>query len=351
MSYKIGDTVRVVIIDVHHLNTALSVLARYVDRKLRLAFSESKIFIPLRETPPSSVLEFLRHKLDAEFTWMAPNIFPRKTRSLSLKALEKRVGLPVPKSVSIVGDILLINELPENAEGLEYEIGKLLLQNFGVRAVFLKTRKVSGVERVPTWQKLAGWGDTFTVHRENACWFALDISKVFFNPRLSNERLRVSKLVRDNEVVVDMFAGVGPFAILIKKASGATVYAIDINRHAVEFMKLNSKLNKVEINVLEGDARLKVMEVKKPATRVIMNYPEGSINFIEAALKVLGGSGVIHLYVFCDDNKLDKLRSEVIDRIQKMGSCVENMLTRIVSEVAPRRYLYCLDIALQKLNY
>ncbi len=344
MGSQIKGTIRVVVAPVIYLNKVLSTLAKYMDRRLKPAFSEFKIFVPLKETPSQHIIWLVKQKFDAEITWMATNIFPRRTRSLSLRNLERVTKIPVPKSINIVGDLLLINELPDKAEGHEYEIGEVLLRNFGVRAVFLKSQKVSGIERIATWYKLAGWGDTFTVHKENSCWYALDISKVFFNPRLGSERLRVTKLVQRDEVVIDMFAGVGPFAILIRKLAGAHVYAIDINRYAVEFMKLNSKLNKVDIFILEGDARLKVEEVDVPATRIIMNYPKNSISFIDSALRALRNRGFIHLYVFCDDDEVGVLIDRISNNISMLGRRITNLSARAVSEVAPRRYLYCLDI-------
>ncbi|MCR8433123.1 MAG: methyltransferase [Candidatus Korarchaeota archaeon] len=338
------NVVEVVILPIENLNKALATLAKYSHKTLKPAFSEYKVYIPLRESPGRNVVDFIKQELNAEITWMLPDIFPKRKQIISLKKLEKSVGVPIPKSATLVGDILLVNKLPEAAQGREYEIGKVLLKNFGVRAVFLKAEKFNGIQRVASWHKLAGWGDTFTVHRENGCWFSLDISKVFFNPRLSNERLVIAERVERDEFVVDMFAGVGPFAILIKKLSGAQVCAIDINKHAVEFMKLNSKLNKVSISILEGDARLKIAEVGYEASRIIMNYPERSIEFIDSAISVLRSYGFIHVYVFSRVDELESLVHRIEDIVQSHDRKIINLSSRVIEEVSPRRYIYCIDL-------
>jgi tRNA (guanine37-N1)-methyltransferase len=73
------------------------------------------------------------------------------------------------------------------------------------------------------------------------------VTKVYFSPRLSQERLRIAQKVRGGEVVIDMFAGVGPFSIQIaKKFNNVKVYAIDTNPVAIQFLKQNIALNKIE---------------------------------------------------------------------------------------------------------
>ena len=97
-----------------------------------------------------------------------------------------------------------------------------------VRAVFAKSGWVSGTERIMPLRYVAGENRTQTIHKEHGCSFKVDLSKVFFSPRLSSEHQRIAKLVDEGERVVDMFAGVGPFSILIAKGlSDVRVEAID----------------------------------------------------------------------------------------------------------------------------
>ena len=51
---------------------------------------------------------------------------------------------------------------------------------------------------------------------------------------LASERKRVAGLVKPGEIVVDMFAGVAPFSIMIARyAKPKIVYAIDKNKEAI----------------------------------------------------------------------------------------------------------------------
>src|SRR5437870_3131961 len=99
---------------------------------------------------------------------------------------------------------------------------------------------------------------THTIHKEYGCLFEVDLSKAFFSPRLSTEHQRVVQMVEKGERVVDMFAGVGPFSILIaKKVGDVRMDAIDANPQAIELLQENVRANKVEakVHVHLGDAR------------------------------------------------------------------------------------------------
>ena len=50
--------------------------------------------------------------------------------------------------------------------------------------------------------------------------------QVFWNPRLSHEHERIVNLVDKNDVVHDMFAGIGPFAIPLAKKGDISSYLL-----------------------------------------------------------------------------------------------------------------------------
>ena len=93
--------------------------------------------------------------------------------------------------------------------------------------------------------------------------------------------------MKDGETVVDLFAGVGPFSVLIgKRNPNSKVYAVDLNPDAVELLKVNVRVNKVENRVFPilADAReIAATKLKGVADRVIMNLPETAIDFVDAA--------------------------------------------------------------------
>src|SRR5438309_10906401 len=144
-----------------------------------------------------------------------------------------------------------------------------------VRSVYAKSGEVSGAERIRPLRYIAGENRTHTIHKEYGCLFKVDLSKAFFSPRLSTEHQRVAQMVEEDERVIDMFAGVGPFSILIAKRLGdVRVEAIDANPQAIQLLRENARANKVESKVHAnlGDAREVIQkELTQIASRVIMN--------------------------------------------------------------------------------
>ncbi|MGQ4834416.1 MAG: class I SAM-dependent methyltransferase [Candidatus Asgardarchaeia archaeon] len=255
----------------------------------------------------------------------------------------------VPSSFDIVGDICIV-EIPDTLKDYKYVIAREILSHFkNIKAVFEKASAVSGITRIRKVIHLAGEKRTLTLHKENGCVFYVDISKVYFSPRLATEHLRVAQQVKDNEVVIDMFAGVGPFSILIAKLVKATVYAIDINPYAIELLKKNITINKLKGKVIPllGDAKKIIdFQLKNVANRVIMNLPHSADSFIEDAFKALGPSGIIHFYtvlkgdVIDFSNKINFLESVAKQFNYKLIKIIEK---RKVKEIAPHEYQVVID--------
>src|SRR5437667_11869572 len=156
-----------------------------------------------------------------------------------------------------------------------------------VRSVFAKSGEVSGAERIRPLRYIAGENRTHTIHKEYGCLFEVDLSKAFFSPRLSTEHQRVVQMVEKGERVVDMFAGVGPFSILIaKKVGDVRMDAIDANPQAIELLQENVRANKVEVKVHVhlGDAREVIRkELNQLASPLIMTHPSAPKDFLKEA--------------------------------------------------------------------
>src|SRR5439155_9072497 len=173
-------------------------------------------------------------------------------------------GLPdaaralLPSSFDVIGHVLLV-KLPDELRAHEKAVADALLRANGprVRTVALD-EGVGGELRVRKLRVLAGDADTRTEHVEHGVRVRVDPATCYFSPRLATERMRVARLVRPGERVVDLMAGVAPFALVIAKHSeAARVDAVDLNEAAVAFARENVKLNKVEGRVFpeRADAR------------------------------------------------------------------------------------------------
>ncbi|HID90340.1 TPA: class I SAM-dependent methyltransferase family protein [Candidatus Bathyarchaeota archaeon] len=256
----------------------------------------------------------------------------------------------VPRSFDIVGDIAVM-KIPEELEPHRFDIGRALLEVLspGVRVVLRKASPVAGVYRTMGVEWLAGERRTETVHKEFGCAYRLDLAKVYFSPRLATERMRVASQVGPGETVVNMFAGVGCFSIMMARhARPAKVYSIDVNPVAVEYAKENVALNRVEGVVVPilGDAREVVgTRLRDVADRVVMQLPEGAYGFLDAAVTALKPrGGTVHYYDFVDQDELSGRRLEVLGRLEELGWRGKVLLERRVSQVAPRRYEAVFDI-------
>jgi len=247
--------------------------------------------------------------------------------------------MTLQRAYDIIGDIAVVNVEPELEKGMAERV---MAQNKNVKVVVNKVGKTSGIERVQQVRVIAGEKRTETLHRENGCRFMLDINKVFFTQRLSNERLRVVGQVKDGEAVVDMFAGVGPFSILAAKRNpGCEVYAIDINDNAAGYLKENIKLNKVgNVVALWGDAKEVCGKLGRVADRVIMNLPESSAEFLECAKVVAKPRAVVHFYCFLTDEELFDAGVKKIKKVFPKARIKDKV---ICGEKAPGIHRVCID--------
>lgn len=159
----------------------------------------------------------------------------------------------------------------------------------------MKVDHIHGTKREPVIKLLYG-EDTETINKENGCLFKLDLKKVMWSKGNNNERIRIAKLVEDNETIIDMFAGIGYFSIPIGVHSNAKqVYSIEINPNSFHYLKENIKLNKINnIIPLLGDCMDITPEYS--ADRIIMGYVKTTHHYLKTAIDSLNKGGVIHYH-------------------------------------------------------
>ncbi len=227
-------------------------------------------------------------------------------------------------SFDVIGDIVILN-MPKELKKKERRIAKAFLEGIpNAKTVAAKKEHVSSVERIQKVRILCGEKRTATIHKENGFRFFLDIDKVYFSPRLNNERLRIANSVKKNEIVYDMFCGVGPYAIQLAKKCKLVV-ANDINKNAVAYLKRNIGLNRIDnIVPYNTDAKSLYKIVKKhgKADRIVMNHPTKSMEFIGTALKIAKKGAIIHFYTFVRKDEKFRIESDKL-RIKKIVNCGE----------------------------
>ena len=198
-------------------------------------------------------------------------------------------------SYDIVGDIAILRLTEESRKYSKIIAEAILNVHKNVKTVLAQTSPVSGDFRLRKLEYVAGEDKTVTVHRESGCQFSIDVAKCYFSPRLFFERMRIAKLVRNEEVVVNMFAGVGCFSIIIAKYSNAKkVYSIDVNPAAYHLMQENIRINSVFERVVPilGDAKDIIQtKLNRSADRVLMPLPEKALEYLPYAILALRNAG------------------------------------------------------------
>jgi tRNA (guanine37-N1)-methyltransferase len=250
----------------------------------------------------------------------------------------------LPSSFDTLGSVAVVKMADEIIPHAK-DIGKAILATHkSIRTVCMDSGVVDEF-RTRNIKVVAGEKTTETTHKEYGMVFKMDLGRVFFSPRLATERDNVSKQVQPGEVVMDMFAGIGPFSIMIAKSrSPKVVYAIDMNPAAIEFMKENIVLNRVQgIEPILGDARDEVKKLEK-ADRIIMNLPHDASNYVPDALGALRPGGIIHYYEIMEDSGVKERLDGIADLARKEGRVMKELARRKVKSYSPTMTFYGFDL-------
>ncbi len=323
--------------------------------QLEFSRTEKQVLIPILHEPSAEDIQAIKEHCP---TFKTQQTLFRERKQARLSLLESVRGeIPdrylslLPRSFDIVGEIATV-DLTRELDEYSSIVGRGIMEaNPRVRLVIRKSGDVSGKYRTRQFETIAGSGSTETWHREYSCLFHLDIAKVYFNPRLSHERMRVAQQVRPHETVLDMFAGVGPYSILIAKNQPTSrVYSTDINPDAFGYLKENILANGVADRVIPilGDAReTTARPLKGAVSRVIMNLPSEAINFLKvAALALTAEGGTVHYYAFASrTDDLETIKDSIRNTIGNTGMIVRSFsFCRIIREIAPSRVHVAIDV-------
>lgn len=253
----------------------------------------------------------------------------------------------LPSSFDVIGHVAIV-KLPDELLPHAKAIGKAIAQvNKPVKTVCLD-EGVKGETRTRGLKILFGSKDTLTTYKEHALSYRVDPRTMFFSPRLATERKIIADQVTMGERVFDMFAGVGPFSILIAKTrSPEKVFACDINQQAFDLLTENIHANKVEGIVFPflGDAR-EVAPKIPPVNRIIMNLPHSASEFIDVAAEKIAEEGVVHYYEILEQGALEGRLEELKKRLSELGKPVKEISVRVVKSYSPTMRYFAVDISI-----
>lgn len=280
-------------------------------------------------------------------------IKPRNMKEALVTKLPKKELELVQTSYDSLGDVAII-EIPKKLKGKEKIIGNALLESKkSLKSVYMKTGAHTGIFRSEPVKLIAGQKKKYALYKEYGCIFRISLGKVFFSPRLSTERKRISLKIKKGEKVAALFAGVGPFPIVFAKRSKMEkAVAIELNPQAVKDMKENIKLNNVtkKVEPVLGDVKKLVKKYKGKFDRAVMPLPKGGENFLDAAINYIKPQGgIIHYYQFTSkENPYKVPTSQIRKACSKLGRKFRVIGKRKVRDYAPDTIQIVMDFKVFK---
>ncbi|KAJ6980039.1 tRNA (guanine(37)-N1)-methyltransferase 1 [Populus alba x Populus x berolinensis] len=275
-----------------------------------------------------------------------------------LEALLPR-DMIIPSAFETVGHIAHLNLRDEH---LPYKklIAKVVLDKNKpkIQTVVNKIDAIHNDYRTMQLEVLAGNHSLVTMVVENGLRFHVDLAAVYWNSRLASERQRLLNGFTRNDVLCDVFAGVGPIALSAAKIV-KHVYANDLNPCAVQYMEKNSVLNKLERHIeifnMDGRRFIDAMYASQKAqsiTQVVMNLPNDAVEYLDAFRGICKDKPkdkeyalpMIHVYGF------SKARDPEFDFHERIRIALQevavNVEMRRVRQVAPGKWMLCASFRL-----
>jgi len=310
-----------------------------------------------------------------------------------------------PSAFTITGHLAHYN-LRDEYLPYKHIIGEVTLdKNPALRTVVNKLDAIDTQFRFFKMELLAGEPDYIVEAHESDCRFIFDFSNVYWNSRLHTEHERLVALFQPEQVIADVFAGVGPFAIPAAKKR-CIVYANDLNPSSTEYLEKNVKGNSVERNVrvttLDGrefirhvvedawnhplptppphkSARQRAKETRhnrqqgkalqempmpvaanRRIDHFVMNLPDTALLFLdsfrglfsnlprEAFREVYNVMPMVHCHCFTREREPIEAEKDIRQRGQDALGCPlpSDTIFHLVRTVAPNKDMYCVSFRL-----
>ena len=246
-------------------------------------------------------------------------VFPhRSSRNDPIDDIRDEAELPEPLKRLLpvkweqFGEVLVLR-LPHELDEHEDEVAAVYASVLRVKSVLRDEGGVTGDLRTPVVRLLFGT-DTVAVHRENEVLYKFDVSKLMFSSGNNDERARVAGIDCDDEIVVDMFAGIGYFSIpLAVHQRPRKIIACELNPVSHSYLVENIGLNHVEgiVEPVLGDNRS--LEGESVADRVLMGYVKTTHEYLSTAFRLVKSGGIIHYHETCP---CELLPARPVERLQ-----------------------------------
>lgn len=248
----------------------------------------------------SNVNVFKPHVLYFDYSyWSAQEVISTIIPSILKEKNDEIIddSIESPVSYSVTGDIAHLN-LRSQFNDARFLIGRIIIDKLpGLNKIVNKMKTIDTKFRTFAMEVIASRFEPYPKtslpedmskdpsfehyfrcqHKESNCVFTLDFSKVYWNSRLQTEHDRLINTFKQNELVIDVMAGIGPFSCPSGK-KGVFVISNDLNPSSYEYMQMNVANNNVKNYVqcrnLDGADLIKntLKYVKEFRSQAIYSY-------------------------------------------------------------------------------
>ncbi|MED5485313.1 MAG: hypothetical protein VYE59_01710 [Candidatus Thermoplasmatota archaeon] len=234
----------------------------------------------------------------------------------------------IPSRWEKLGNMILLPESSFNSLNWQKiiidhseKIWKIFCEEFKVTKIGRQRKIKTGPMRKSQVELLYGT-DGIVLHKENGILFEFDTTKVMFSSGNVSERIRVSKFDCSNEIILDLYAGIGYYTLpLLVHTDVKLLHACEINPDSFKELKKNLIHNKVSEKCIihEGDNQLTVpkLDVFGKINRVMLGLLPSSEMSWELAINSLDPKGgILHLHGNASAKKEKEWADKVINKLE-----------------------------------
>lgn len=258
----------------------------------------------------------------------------------------ERLAREMPSGYQRLGRVLIIQRPPSLAR-FDRLLGSAWQKELGVETVLVKSGPIEGEFRTPQVRCVAGERTETEVVEHGIRW-RFDAAQIMFAAGNRTERARAGRLVQPGEIVADLFAGIGYFAIpAARVGEAARVWAVEKNPVSIRYLRENVILNGVDarVSVIPGDNRTVPLPLAS-IDRVFLGYLPSSTPWVERAVSLLRPEGGwLHVHTVADVHAPLSETVASVERAAELagGRRLEPSVVRVVKPYGPGRHHLVVD--------
>jgi len=283
----------------------------------------------------------------------------RKFKELLQDRLKQKLNAEelqiLPTGFQTIGDKAILTLRPE-LMGYKEDIAYELLDLFKtIKGVYLKTGAILGDYRTPQIEFILGENCPEIIHREHGIAYKFDITKIMFSKGNINERARIATLVKPNETIFDLFAGIGYFSLPIgRTGKPQKIYAFELNPTTYHYLLENIELNKInkerEIIVpILGDSKVEALKIPEKADRVIMGILPSPKEHIDTVFQIIKDQAMVHYEGLLNEKETEEnLLTDFETQAKAYDRKIDLIKTNYVKSYGPKVYHVTLDLIIHE---